>query len=130
MIRLKRRPPGPVYVHPWPICLIFVQMIFMYWINGLSKLFGETWLDGSSLHYVLGDIALTRFSQVAWPIPFYLTCLLSWTVLAWENLFPLLVLFKWPRGWPSAWGCCFTWAFSQAWSLAHSCRTHFACICR
>lgn len=88
---------GPVYVHPWPICLIFVQMIFMYWMNGLYKLFGETWREGSSLHYVLGDLALTRFSQVAWPMPFFLTRTMTWTVLAWENLFPLLVIFKWPR---------------------------------
>lgn len=93
----RRSGAGPVYVHPWPICLIFVQMIFMYWINGVYKLFGETWRDGSSLHYVLGDLALTRFSQVAWPVPFWLSRIMTWTVLAWEVLFPLLVLFRWPR---------------------------------
>jgi hypothetical protein len=94
---LWKRRTGPVYVHPWPICLIFVQMIFMYWMNGLYKLFGDTWHDGSSLHYVLGDLALTRFSQVAWPVPLFVTRILTWTVLAWETLFPLLVIFKWPR---------------------------------
>ncbi len=94
---LKRRAPGPVYVHPWPICLIFVQMVLMYWMNGLYKLFGETWREGSSLHYVLGDMALARFSQVAWPVPYQLTRIMTWTVLAWETLLPLLVIFKWPR---------------------------------
>jgi hypothetical protein len=93
----RRSGAGPVYVHPWPICLIFVQMIFMYWMNGLYKLFGETWRDGTSLHYVLGDMALTRFSQVAWPAPIYVTRIMTWTVLAWETLLALLVIFKWPR---------------------------------
>jgi hypothetical protein len=94
---LWKRRTGPVYVYPWPICLIFVQMIFMYWMNGLSKLFGETWREGSSLHYVLGDLALSRVSQVAWPVPLFVTRIMTWTVLAWEVLFPLLVLFRWPR---------------------------------
>jgi hypothetical protein len=94
---LWKRRTGPVYVHPWPICLIFVQMIFMYWMNGLYKLFGDTWREGSSLHYVLGDLALTRFSQVALPLPFIVTQIMSWTVLAWETLFPFLAIFKWPR---------------------------------
>ena len=93
----RRRGAGPVYVHPWPICLIFVQMILMYWMNGLYKLFGETWCDGSSLHYVLGDLALARFSQIAWPLPIHVTRIMTWTVLAWETLLPLLVIFKWPR---------------------------------
>ncbi len=94
---LFRRRAGPVLVHPWPIRLIFVQMIFIYWMNGLYKLFGATWLEGSSLHYVLGDVVLTRFSPVALPLPHLLTQLMTWTVLAWEVSFPLLVIFKWPR---------------------------------
>src|SRR5262249_37448401 len=96
---LWKRRTGPLYVHPWPICLIFVQMIFMYWINGLYRLFGETWRDGTSLFYVLGDLSLSRFSQLAVPVPlrFVVTQIMPWRGLAWETLFPLLVIFKWPR---------------------------------
>ncbi|HZZ82132.1 MAG TPA: HTTM domain-containing protein [Gemmataceae bacterium] len=94
---LWKKRSGPAYVHPWPICLIVAQMIFMYWMNGLYKLFGETWREGSSLHYVLGDLALARFSRVALPLPFVVTQIMTWTVLAWEVLFPFTLIFKWPR---------------------------------
>jgi hypothetical protein len=88
---------GPVHVHPWPIRLIFVQMIFIYFMNGLYKLFGASWLSGNSLYFVLGDAALSRFSQEQLAIPFEITRMMTWSVLAWEASFPLLVLFKWPR---------------------------------
>jgi uncharacterized membrane protein len=91
------RRSGPVYVHPWPLRLIFVQMIFIYFMNGLYKLFGASWLEGNSLYYVLGDLALTRFSRTQLPVPFDVSRMMTWTTLVWEASFPLLVLFKWPR---------------------------------
>ncbi|MBI1829994.1 MAG: HTTM domain-containing protein, partial [Planctomycetes bacterium] len=87
----------PVFVHPWAIRLIFVQMVLIYFMNGLFKLLGPQWRDGTSLHYVLGDATLTRFSQVVLPAPIELTRILTWFVLAWELSFPLLMLWKWPR---------------------------------
>jgi Vitamin K-dependent gamma-carboxylase len=94
---LFARRKGPVYVYPWPICLIIVQMIFLYFMNGLYKVFGPGWWAGNSLYYVLGDVALSRFSRVQLPISFEITRMLTWTTLAWEVSFPLLVLFKWSR---------------------------------
>jgi Vitamin K-dependent gamma-carboxylase len=94
---LVKKRPRPVYVHPWPIRLIFTQMIVMYFINGLYKLFGESWLNGESLHYVLGDLVLARVSFSLLPLPFEVTRIMTWTVLTWEVSFPLLVIFKWPR---------------------------------
>jgi hypothetical protein len=88
---------GPVYVHPWPIRLIFIQMILIYFMNGLYKLLGPTWQDGTAVHYVLGELTLTRFSQVALPLPIELTRALTWLVVTWELAFPLMVLWKWPR---------------------------------
>ncbi len=86
-----------VYVQPWPIRLIFVQMILIYFLNGMYKLLGPHWQDGSSLHYVLGELTLTRFSQMALPLPIEMTRVLTWSVVVWEVSFPLLVLWKWPR---------------------------------
>ena len=87
----------PVYVHPWPLRMIFVQMIYIYFMNGLYKIFGDSWLYGNSLHYVLGDLTLTRFSQTAFPLPVILTRIMTWTVLVWEVTFPLLLITKWTR---------------------------------
>jgi hypothetical protein len=94
---LFKKRAGPVHVHPWPLRLIFVQMIFIYFMNGLYKLFGASWLEGDSLHYVLGDLALTRFSQVQLPIPHRVTQIMTWSVMIWEVSFPLLMLEKWTR---------------------------------
>jgi uncharacterized membrane protein YphA (DoxX/SURF4 family) len=98
---LLRRRAGPVYVYPWPIRLLFVQMIFIYFMNGMYKLFGPSWRDGYSLYYVLGYVELARYSQMSVPLSdenyVRMTRLMTWSVVVWEVLFPLLVIWKWPR---------------------------------
>ena len=37
--RARGRGPGErLYVHPWPLCLLFVQMAMIYFYNGVHKL--------------------------------------------------------------------------------------------
>jgi hypothetical protein len=93
----RRAGPRYVDVHPWAIRILLVQMMFIYVMNGLYKLFGDSWLEGNSLHYVLGDAILTRVSQRQFPLPIELTRMMTWSVLAWELSFPLLMLWKWTR---------------------------------
>jgi uncharacterized membrane protein YphA (DoxX/SURF4 family) len=81
----------PVYVHPWPLRLLFVQMTLIYFMNGTYKLLGANWVHGNSLYYVLGDLTLARWSYAQFPVPYWLTRLLTWAVLAWEAGFPLWV---------------------------------------
>src|SRR5262249_7436052 len=33
-------PGAPVFIHPWPLRLLMVQMVLMYFINGMFKLSG------------------------------------------------------------------------------------------
>lgn len=87
----RRREPGPVFVYPWPLCLLLVQMAVIYINNGVHKLIGPQWRAGSSLYYVLGDLTLARWSYGELPLPFAVTQLLTWGVLVWELAFPLLV---------------------------------------
>jgi uncharacterized membrane protein YphA (DoxX/SURF4 family) len=87
----------PIFVHPWPLRLLFVQMCFIYFMNGAYKLLGNDWARGNSLYYVLGDLTLARWSYAQVPVPYVLTRLLTWTVLAWEVGFPLLVALPWTR---------------------------------
>ncbi len=95
LIMRRRTPPfGPVLIYPWPLRLLFIQLIFVYFMNGLYKLTGLDWIQGDSLYYVFCDITLTRFSVAQLPVPYVLTKMLSWLVLAWEVSFPLLVLFR------------------------------------
>jgi len=93
--RRRGRLLGAVFVYPWALRLLFVQMVLMYWCNGLYKLTGHDWQNGDSLYYVLGDLTLTRWSHAQFPVPYEVTKVLSWTVLAWEVTFPLWVCLPW-----------------------------------
>jgi hypothetical protein len=88
---------GPVYVYPWALRLLFLQMVCIYFCNGLYKVVGPDWQEGASLYYVLCDLPLSRFSYAQLPVPYALTRYLSWSVLVWELSFPVLVLIRWTR---------------------------------
>lgn len=90
-------PVAALYVHPWAIRLMFVQMIYIYFMNGVYKLMGPNWLEGESLHYVLGDLVITRFSPMMLPLPTWMGRVMTWSVLVWEVTFPLMVLWRWTR---------------------------------
>jgi hypothetical protein len=87
---------GPVFVWPWALRLLFLQMVCIYWCNGLHKCVGDYWPRGNALYFVLADLTLARFSYASSPLPpswtYLLTRLLSWCVLTWEATFPLLVV--------------------------------------
>lgn len=88
---------GPDFIYPWALRLLFVQMVLMYWCNGLYKASGTDWPRGDSLYYVLSDLTLSRWSYAQFPIPYWLTRLLTWTVLIWEVGFPVWVCLPWRR---------------------------------
>jgi hypothetical protein len=88
---------APVFVHSWPLRLLMVQMVLMYFSNGMFKLSGETWWSGTSLYYVLADLTLARWSYAQVTVPFWLTKCLTWLVLVWEAGFPLWVALPWTR---------------------------------
>jgi hypothetical protein len=89
--------PGPVYIHPWPLRLLLVQLIIMYFFNGVYKFLGPHWRGGDVMHYVFANLAWTRFSYAQIPLPDAAIHLLSWTTLVWELGFPLLVMMSLTR---------------------------------
>jgi hypothetical protein len=97
-LRRRRETSEDVYVWPWALRLLFVQLVFIYFVNGLYKVTGREWVEGDSLHYVLCDLTLTRFSIVELPVPLLVTRISTWMVLVWELAFPVLVLFRRTRG--------------------------------
>ena len=97
LVRREVPLPGPFYVHPWPLCLLFVQMMVIYLFNGIAKAKGGTWHEGTSLYYVLSDLTLSRWSYAVLPLPLWLTSVLTWSVLWWELLFVPVMLVPWRR---------------------------------
>lgn len=53
-------PAEPIIV-PWAQRLIQIQVSLIYFLTALYKASGETWLDGTALHYVLGHGGYRRF---------------------------------------------------------------------
>jgi hypothetical protein len=87
----------PRWVHPWPIRLLFVQMVLMYTFAGVYKLAGDHWPAGHALYLVLSDPTVCRWPYGALPVPYLLTRLLTWTILIWEVGFPLWIYLRTTR---------------------------------
>jgi hypothetical protein len=90
---------GRMLVHPWALRLLLIQLAWMYGCSGLCKLSGYNWVAGNSLYYVMHDLSLTRFSAQMTPLPYWAMQLATWAVLAWEVLFPLLLVFRRTHVW-------------------------------
>ncbi len=95
--RRRKQPATTSMVSPWALRMLFIQMTLIYFLNGLYKLLGASWWSGDTLYYVLGDLALSRVSPLQIALPLWLLRVMTWGVMAWEVLFPLLVLTKWTR---------------------------------
>jgi len=89
---------GLVVISPWALRLLFLQMVCIYWCNGLHKTIGDDWQQGKALYFVLGDLTLARLSYARSPLPvewtYQFTRLLSWFVLTWEVTLPLLLIWR------------------------------------
>ena len=112
----KRRHPdrvdNPPMIAPWSIRLFQLQLCLIYFTTGFAKLQGEeffstTWTEGSTIYYVLNNLRRTRFSYALVPVPYWITVAMTWSSLAFEVLFPLLVLFRWTRFWTLWFGVLF-----------------------
>lgn len=84
----------------WPLFLIRFQVCVIYFTTGLLKLQGTYWLNGNALSLALVNPTYAKFNlYFLRNIPgmrlFLKIC--SWITLAWEVLFPVLILNKWSR---------------------------------
>lgn len=78
----------------WPLRLIQIQLVVIYFVTGLGKLGGPPfdWLVGDAVYWSLQDITLNRWSYSTVPIPFFLTQLATWGTLVFEIGFPAWIL--------------------------------------
>ncbi len=90
--RRKNPQLRPVYVPAWPVRLLFVQLVLSYFVNGVYKFAGPSWREGNTLHFVMANLAWTRFSFAQFPVPYGLVRLLTWCTLFWELSFPMLIM--------------------------------------
>lgn len=98
----RKASAAPVYVHPWPLRLIMLQLAAIYFVNGVYKLAGGDWRSGEVMHSVLNNVGWTRFAYAQLPLPEIAIPLMTYTTLIWELGFPLLMLFPQLRA-PTLW---------------------------
>ncbi len=89
--RRRGQATGPVWVHPWPLRLLMLQLMLIYSFNGFYKMLGSSWRFGNSLYYVMADLYFTRMAYAQFPVPVSMLRAMSYVVLIWETFFPLLV---------------------------------------
>ena len=100
------------YVPAWTVRVLQIQLCLIYLSTGAVKLLAEgptegtwaqgTWWDGTSIHYALNYLTMSRQSYAQMPLPFWLTAAMTYVCVWWETLFPLLVLHRWTR-WLTLW---------------------------
>ena len=78
--------------------VIQLQTIIIYGMSGLDKLEGSTWRGGTAVYYAMSNLNFNRFPGLldpllAWRPMQFLMQIGTWVTLAWELLFPILVLF-------------------------------------
>jgi hypothetical protein len=80
----------------WPILLIRLQMVLIYFTTGLEKIRGDEWQEGTAVYHALEIEHLRRFeapaffTSSAWPVK-----AMTWGTLVVELGLPFLLL--WPR---------------------------------
>jgi hypothetical protein len=83
-----------VFIHPWPLRLLFVQLVLIYFLNGLAKnIPGSDWWSGETVYAILAHLAMSRFPYNSVPVPHFLTQLLTWAIFLFEMGFPLWAVF-------------------------------------
>jgi hypothetical protein len=76
----------------WPLRLIRLQVCVIYLSSGLWKLLGETWRDGSALHFILNRNVFPRF-PASYPLTLEpLLTLATYATLLWELSFAFCML--------------------------------------
>jgi hypothetical protein len=96
------RDERPAYIHPWPVRLLLLQMMAIYFVNGVYKFAGDDWRGGEIMHRVLANVLWTRFSYEQLPLLPGAVAMMTWSTLVWELGFPLLVLIPKLRA-PTLW---------------------------
>jgi hypothetical protein len=98
----------PVWIAPWSVRLIQIQLCLVYFQTGLGMVAdalvdgdwrNNDWIDGIALYWVMNDTTLTRWPYQWLPVPVGLCRILTRITLIWEVLFCLLVWCSWTRKW-------------------------------
>jgi hypothetical protein len=94
------RKPGdarPVLVPGWPVKVLFVQLVVLYFFSGFYKVLSPLWRSGYVMYFASHDLAWSLYPGVAARLPVWFHQLTAWVTLVWELGFPVLAVLKGTR---------------------------------
>lgn len=83
-----------VLVSGWPAAVLLVQMMCIYYFSGMSKFQNPEWRTGTVLVGHGTDPFWCTFPHLYSATPMWIFKLAAWTTLAWEILFPVLMIVR------------------------------------
>ena len=89
---------APIYIPPWSVRLMQIQVCIMYFVTGMVKASSD-WLTGEAIYWVLNDVSICRWSYADLPIPLIVCRILSWATLLFEIGFSFFMLSGRLRPW-------------------------------
>jgi hypothetical protein len=112
-LRRRGKLTGPAYTPPWSLRVLQIQLCTIYLTTGLAKVargeepFVGSWWDGTSVHYVINAMTMSRWSYAQLPLPLWMTATLTYLSAWWEVLFIPLVMWRRTRPWALWFGVLF-----------------------
>jgi hypothetical protein len=92
--RLRTLPREAVYVPGWPVKVLLVHLVCLYFFSGMYKLLSPAWRSGEVMYFVNHDLSWALVPDLSRALPVALHRLSAWVTLAWELGFPLLIAFR------------------------------------
>jgi hypothetical protein len=91
-LRRDRDDTSAVYVHPWALRLLFLQLVVIYFCNGLHKnIPGSDWWTGETVYAIIANLGFARLPYNLVPVPYVVTQFLTWAIFFFELGFPVWI---------------------------------------
>lgn len=119
------------WVKPWSLRFAQIQLPIVYFATGVEKLRGVNWVglltgaplgdwaDGAAVYKAATQAYMSRFGQWISMLPWWVFAPATWATLAFEVLFPALILWKRTRWYALAFGYCLHVGIFLAMEVTH-----------
>jgi hypothetical protein len=85
---------GPVSVPGWPLKVLLVHLVCLYFFSGIYKLLSPAWRTGYMMYFVNHDLTWSLLPGLTGGLPVLADRLATWVTLAWELGFPVLIAWR------------------------------------
>jgi hypothetical protein len=85
---------GPVLVPGWPVKVLVVQLVCLYFFSGMYKIVSPAWRSGYIMYFVNHDLSWSLLPSVTQALPVWAHRLSAWVTLVWELGFPVLIALR------------------------------------